>query len=133
MAELAERRNEFDKASRWQRAAEKLRANVERHFWMEEKQFYALAMDATHHPCAVRASNAGHLLFAGLPTAARARSVIDQLLAADFAQAGVCARCQLGKRAIIRCLIIMALSGPMTARSASRAWRVMASARASCE
>jgi glycogen debranching enzyme len=85
MAELAERRNEFDKASRWQRAAERLRANVERHFWLEEKQFYALAVDGSRVACAVRASNAGHLLFAGLPTAARARSVIDQLLAADFA------------------------------------------------
>jgi glycogen debranching enzyme len=84
MAELSERRNEFEKASRWQRAAERLRANVERHFWLEEKQFYALALDGTRRACAVRTSNAGHLLFAGLPTAARARSVIDQLLAVDF-------------------------------------------------
>jgi glycogen debranching enzyme len=84
MSAMAERRNQFDSAARWQRAAERLRAIVESRFWMNDKGFYALALDGTGRPCEVRASNAGHLLFTGLPAPARGRQVIDRLLAPDF-------------------------------------------------
>ena len=42
---------------------------------MEELGFYALALDGHGRPCRVRASNPGHLLFAGLPTPERAGRV----------------------------------------------------------
>ena len=85
MAGIAERRNQFEAAARWQRGAERLRGIVEERFWLEEKNFYALAVDGSGRPCAVRASNAGHLLYTGLPSAHRARHIINQLLAPDFA------------------------------------------------
>ena len=48
---------------------------VEERFWMEDMGFYALALDGEGEPCRVRASNAGHLLFSGLPSRrARARA-----------------------------------------------------------
>ncbi len=41
---------------------------------------YALALDGDKQPCLVRASNAGHLLLAGVPNESRARMVAQRLL-----------------------------------------------------
>ena len=84
MSTMAERRHQFDAAARFQRAAERLRANVEAAFWMPDRNFYARAIDSSGQLCSVRSTGAGHLLFAGLPSAARGRLVIEQLLAGDF-------------------------------------------------
>ena len=61
-----------------------MRAAVEARFWLDELGYYALALDGQGRPCRVRGSNAGHLLFTGLPTAERAGRVADQLLASPF-------------------------------------------------
>ena len=81
MAELAERRGEPEQAAHWRARGEALRAAVEARFWVEEQGYYALALDGDGRPCRVRGSNAGHLLFAGLPTRERAGRVAAQLLA----------------------------------------------------
>lgn len=84
LAALAARRGEPMQAETWKARSEKLRQAVEDKFWMEDKQFYALAIDGEGLPSRVRTSNVGHLLFAGLPSPERARSVIEQLLSAPF-------------------------------------------------
>ncbi|NGN43667.1 amylo-alpha-1,6-glucosidase [Mesorhizobium sp. CGMCC 1.15528] len=84
LAELASRRGETEKAGHWAERAEAMRIAVERHFWIEDLGFYALALDGDGNPCIVRTSNAGHLLYVGLPEAGRAERVADQLLAAPF-------------------------------------------------
>jgi glycogen debranching enzyme len=84
VAELAERRGEPEQAAHWRARGEALRAAVEARFWVEEQGYYALALDGEGRPCRVRASNAGHLLFAGLPTRERAGRVAAQLLAPPF-------------------------------------------------
>jgi glycogen debranching enzyme len=84
VAELAERRGEPEQAAHWRARGEALRAAVEARFWVEEQGYYALALDGEGRPCRVRASNAGHLLFAGLPTRERAGHVAAQLLAPPF-------------------------------------------------
>jgi glycogen debranching enzyme len=61
-----------------------MRASVEKRFWMREANYYALAIDGNGEPCAVRTSNAGHLLFVGLPSPKRAAKVADTLLSANF-------------------------------------------------
>ena len=53
-------------------------------FWVDELGTYALALDAGKQPCRVRASNAGHLLFCGLPSHERAERVAETLLAPAF-------------------------------------------------
>jgi len=68
----------------WDERAEAMRQRVEAHFWMEELGFYGIAIDGDGALCRPRASNAGHLLFVGLPTAERAASVTRQLLSAEF-------------------------------------------------
>jgi len=71
-------------APEWKARAEATRALVEDRFWMEEAQFYAVALDGDGEPCRALASNAGHLLFTGLPSRDRARAVSRRLLSAEF-------------------------------------------------
>jgi glycogen debranching enzyme len=55
--------------------ASDLRDRFEAAFWREEIGTYALALDGRKRPCAVRTSNAGHALFAGIAAPARAARV----------------------------------------------------------
>ena len=80
MAELASHRGDEALARKWRESADQLRAAVEARFWMPEAGFYAIALDGAGELCRVRASNAGHLLYTGLPSAERARQVSAHLL-----------------------------------------------------
>ncbi|MCX8572053.1 amylo-alpha-1,6-glucosidase [Aminobacter sp. MET-1] len=84
LAQLAARRGESDLAKNWDDNAERMRASVERVFWMEDRGYYAIAIDGEGHPCKVRASNAGHLLYVGLPSKDRARQLSETLQTAAF-------------------------------------------------
>jgi glycogen debranching enzyme len=84
MAELARRLGYSQEVARWRASAAALRDAVEKRFWMEDAGFYALAIDGHGQPCRVRASNAGHLLFTGLPAPHRARRVAAHLLDPRF-------------------------------------------------
>ena len=64
--------------------AESIRADVERIFWMEDQQFYGIAMDGEGQLCRVRGSNPGHLLLVGLPTPERGAKVAKRLLSGEF-------------------------------------------------
>lgn len=84
LAALAERRGEAELATHWAGAAERVRAAVEQQFWIEERGFYALAIDGDGAPCTPRTSNAGHLLFVGLPSQERAARMIEHILSAPL-------------------------------------------------
>lgn len=64
--------------------AQTLKERFEQAFWCEELATYALALDGQKHLCRVRASNAGHCLFAGIASPARAARVADTLLSEEF-------------------------------------------------
>jgi glycogen debranching enzyme len=72
------------RADHLQGEAERLKARVESAFWCDDIGTYAMALDGRKRPCKVRSSNAGHLLFAGLASDARAKLVADQLLSPAF-------------------------------------------------
>ena len=84
MARLAERRGEDAAAARWRARARALRTAVEEQFWDEAMGSYGIARDGDGRLCRVRASNAGHLLYVGLPRPWRARRVIGQFRSAAF-------------------------------------------------
>jgi glycogen debranching enzyme len=84
MAELAALRGDTDGSREWSGAAEAGRRTVERCYWMPERQFYGIALDGEGELCRVCTSNAGHLLFVGLPSPSRARQVIEQLQSPSF-------------------------------------------------
>ena len=60
--------------------AEALRARFDRQFFDEALGSYVLALDGEKRPCRVKASNAGHALFAGIALPERAGSVVDALM-----------------------------------------------------
>ena len=68
----------------WAVRAEEMRAAVEAKFWLEDRGFYALAIDGTGEVCGPRSSNPGHLLFVGLASESRARRVAKTLMSEDF-------------------------------------------------
>lgn len=60
--------------------ADELRRRFDAAYWCDAIQTYALALDGAKQRCAVRSSNAGHALFAGIAEPARAARVVAQLL-----------------------------------------------------
>jgi glycogen debranching enzyme len=85
MAGLAQQRGDAARAETWTQRADHIRRTVEQAFWMDDKGFYAIAVDGEGVLCKVRSSNPGHLLFAKLAAPQRARQVAEQLLSRDFA------------------------------------------------
>ena len=71
-------------AEAWNEKAEVVRQRVEERFWMPEEGFYGIAIDGDGGLCTSASSNAGHLLFAGLPDYGRAGQVIRRLRSPDF-------------------------------------------------
>jgi glycogen debranching enzyme len=83
MADLAKTLGD-DRQAEWVARAEDVRALVEDRFWMEDEGFYAIALDGDGAQCRAIGSNAGHLLFTGLPSRERALKVTRRLLSAEF-------------------------------------------------
>jgi glycogen debranching enzyme len=83
-ASMAEALADPARADRLRHQAEQLRVAFEQQFWSEEHQTYALALDGRKQPCRVRTSNAGHCLFGGIASPARARKVAEQLVSPDL-------------------------------------------------
>jgi len=79
-AELARILGKSALAEDLERGAEPLRRRFEQIFWCEELSTYGLALDGQKQLCRVRASNAGHCLFAGIAGQERARRVAATLM-----------------------------------------------------
>jgi glycogen debranching enzyme len=84
MARLAVLRGDAEQGDKWRARAAALREAIEERFWIESMGFYAIALDGEGAPCCVRASNAGHLLFCGVPAQQHANEVCSQLLSSGF-------------------------------------------------
>ncbi|HEY7639163.1 MAG TPA: amylo-alpha-1,6-glucosidase [Steroidobacteraceae bacterium] len=84
MSELATRRGDEARGTDWLRKAEALRAAIEERFWVPQMHYYAIAIDGDGSPCRVYASNAGHLLYCGVPSDERAALVAAQLMSTRF-------------------------------------------------
>jgi glycogen debranching enzyme len=83
-ARMADALGERAHAAALRRSAEQLRIAFEEHFWCDDRSTYALALDGRKQRCAVRTSNAGHCLFGGIASPARARRVAEQLIGPDL-------------------------------------------------
>jgi glycogen debranching enzyme len=84
MAALAARRDDDRAAAHFSQRAQAMRERVEQLFWMPEREFYGIALDGEGQLCRVLSSNAGHLLYVGLPRAERAAAVRSRLLGPAF-------------------------------------------------
>jgi glycogen debranching enzyme len=84
MAELLRAVNRDAEADRQLEDARRLRALVEKRYWMPDEQFYAVALDREKQQVRGISSNAGHLLWCGLPSHERALAVARRLTDPDM-------------------------------------------------
>jgi glycogen debranching enzyme len=64
--------------------AQALRDQFNRMFWSDKLGTYILALDGNKQPCAIRSTNAGHVLFTGIAPTDRAELIMDGMLQEDF-------------------------------------------------
>jgi glycogen debranching enzyme len=72
--------NDPDYADRLERAAADLKERFNRDFWIDDRGYYALALDGDGRQVDALSSNIGHLLWSGIVDQARAQQVVDHLL-----------------------------------------------------
>jgi glycogen debranching enzyme len=83
-AKMASALGLHDRAAVLESEAERVRANFEATFWMDDLGCYALAIDGRGQPCRVLSSNAGHALFSGIASPERAARLADLFLERRF-------------------------------------------------
>lgn len=85
MAEIYDALDESAAAAAAQRkAAEQLRQRFEQDFWLEDRGFYAEALDGHHQRVDALTSNPGHLLWTGIASPEHARQVAQVLRSDAF-------------------------------------------------
>jgi glycogen debranching enzyme len=67
-------------ASRAADRSEEIRGLIEKYFWLEDRGYFAMALDREKKSLRVEGSNPGHLLFAQAITSERARQITRRLL-----------------------------------------------------
>ena len=78
--QIARRLIEPARAAEFEGKAEKIRSRFDDRFFDDKLGSYVLALDGEKNACRVRASNAGHALFAGIAYPERAASVVKTLM-----------------------------------------------------
>jgi glycogen debranching enzyme len=80
-AELFHLLGEPDLARLALRRSRQIRKLIERCFWLDDRSFYAMALDSDKEPLRVDSSNPGHLLFAAAVSPSRAAQITQRVLA----------------------------------------------------
>lgn len=83
-ADLAEALGHPGPATDWRDRAATLQRRFHDAFWIDEIGCYALALDGDGRPCAVRSSNPGHCLYAGIVPDDHALRLADTLVCDDM-------------------------------------------------
>lgn len=84
LAEIFDRDGQPERAEALRREARELKENFNRHFWLEDRGAYALALEAGNRPVASLTSNPGHVLFAGLADKDKAARMAERLMAEEM-------------------------------------------------
>jgi glycogen debranching enzyme len=84
MASLLRSFGDIKTADKLKRDAAELARHFDRAFWIPNRGFYAMALDADKKPLEVIASNPGHLLFTRIINKDRARIVSNRLMREDM-------------------------------------------------
>lgn len=84
MASLLRAFGDSDRADRLKKESNELAKRFDKAFWMPQRGFYAMALDARKQPLEVISSNPGHLLFTRIIGRERARAVVNRLMRPDM-------------------------------------------------
>jgi glycogen debranching enzyme len=83
-AEIALAIGDTEMGSKLAAEADHLKDNIDSRFWSRSLGTYFLALDGAKRPCAVRTSNAGHVLFCGMADEEKAIHVGRDLMTRDL-------------------------------------------------
>jgi glycogen debranching enzyme len=83
-ADLALHAGDHNGAARWRKKAKQLKRDFNEQFWIADKGWYAVGLDADKRPIDALASNIGHCLWTGIVDKERAASVARQLMSAEM-------------------------------------------------
>ncbi len=81
--DITRRLGDFVRAATFEQKAEAMRRRFDERFFDEALGSYILALDGDKRPCRIRASNAGHALFAGVAYPERAPAIVRTLMASS--------------------------------------------------
>lgn len=84
MASLLRSFGDAERADKLRRECVDLAKRFDKAYWMPQRGFYAMALDADKKPLEVISSNPGHLLFTRIIGRERARSVVNRLMRPDM-------------------------------------------------
>jgi glycogen debranching enzyme len=84
MAEVFDELDDAERAATLRHKAAELRQRFEAAFWCEDLGFYAFCLDPDKQPVRVVSSNAGHLLWSGIASPARAARVVRRFFEPDM-------------------------------------------------
>jgi len=84
LAAIYDRLGDSELGERLQQEANALQEQFESRYWMEDEQYYAIALERDRNPVHSVTSNPGHLLFCELPEAGRAAQVAKRLSSPDM-------------------------------------------------
>jgi glycogen debranching enzyme len=71
-------------ADRLEREAADLKRRFNRDFWVEDRQYFALALDSDGNQVDALSSNIGHLLWSGIVEKSKAKAIVRHLLGPDL-------------------------------------------------
>jgi glycogen debranching enzyme len=84
LAQIARMLGHRSMARTLERQAVELKTMFERDFWMEDKQFIALALDRDGRQVGVVSSNPGHCLASGIVNGDKAQAIADRLMSKEL-------------------------------------------------
>ncbi|WP_082233456.1 amylo-alpha-1,6-glucosidase [Halobacillus massiliensis] len=84
IAEIYYAAGDNEKADQLQREAKSLQAAFEKEFWLEDENYYAIALDKNKEQVASITSNPGHLLLSNIASEERSRAVAEKLLSEEM-------------------------------------------------
>ncbi|RIW29111.1 amylo-alpha-1,6-glucosidase [Bacillus salacetis] len=79
IASIYEKLGKTEQAEDLSKQADSLKAKFEKEFWMDDQQFYAIALDQDKKQVGTITSNPGHVLFSGMLNEERSLKVSDML------------------------------------------------------
>jgi glycogen debranching enzyme len=83
-AHFADEMGDAETAVHYRAKAATLKENFNRDFWLDDRGWYAMALDADKVPVDGLGSNMGHCLWTGIVDEEKARLVADQLMSTDM-------------------------------------------------
>ena len=84
IAELYGRAGDLNRANELREEARDLRNRFDHDFWLNDRNYYALALQGDNRPATVIASNAGQALWTGIVAPEKGRSVVERLMSDEM-------------------------------------------------